>query len=160
MSAYSNEALFDATMFVNFRKRISKNLINKINKRMVMRERKKKEIEEKSERKEEEKESQIKNKGKLILDASCAPADLSYPRYPQDLGILNQARKKTENILDCLYQSLRIKLKKKPRTYRKRARKDYLKVAKKRRCSQKERREAIKKQLQYIKRNLSQMDQS
>lgn len=125
MSAYSNEALFDATMFVNFRKRISKNLINKINKRMVMRERKKKEIEEKSERKEEEKESQIKNKGKLILDASCAPADLSYPRYPQDLGILNQARKKTENILDCLYQSLRIKLKKKPRTYRKRARKDY-----------------------------------
>jgi len=155
MSAYSNEALFDATMFVNFRKRISKNLINKINKRMVMRERKKKEIEEKSERKEEEKESQIKNKGKLILDASCAPADLS---YPQDLGILNQARKKTENILDCLYQSLRIKLKKKPRTYRKRARKDYLKVAKKRRCSQKERREAIKKQLQYIKRNLSQIE--
>lgn len=134
MSAYSNEALFDATMFVNFRKRISNNLINKINKRMVMRERRKKEIEEKSERKEEEKESQIKNKGKLILDASCAPADLS---YPQDLGILNQARKKTENILDCLYQSLRIKLKKKPRTYRKRARKDYLKVAKKRRCSQK-----------------------
>ncbi len=142
MSAYSNEPLFDATMFVNFRKRISKNLINKINKIMVMRERKKKEIEEKSEIKEEEKESQIKNKGKLILDASCAPADLS---YPQDLGILNQARKKTENILDCLYQNLRIKLKKKPITYRKRARKDYLKVAKKRRCSQKERREAIKK---------------
>jgi hypothetical protein len=53
---------------------------------------------------------------------------------------------------------LRIKLKKKPRTYRKRARKDYLKVAKKRRCSQKERREAIKKQLQYIKRNLSQIE--
>jgi hypothetical protein len=155
MSAYSNEEPFDATMLVNFRKRISKNLINKINKRMVKKEREKKEIEEKSERKEEEKESQIKNKGKLILDASCAPADIS---YPQDLGILNQARKKTENILDCLYQNLKVKLNKKPRTYRKRARKDYLKVAKKRRCSQKERREAIKKQLQYIKRNLSQIE--
>jgi IS5 family transposase len=154
MSAYSNEELFDATMLVHFRKRISKNLVNKVNKRMVMREREKKEIEEKSQTKEE-KEGEIKNRGKLILDASCAPADIS---YPQDLGILNQARKQTERILDCLYQSGKVKLKKKPRTYRKRARKDYLKVAKKRRCSQKERREAIKKQLQYIKRNLSQIE--
>jgi transposase, IS5 family len=154
MSAYSNEELFDATMLVHFRKRISKNLINKINKKMVKKEREKKENEENNQTKEE-KEGETKNRGKLILDATCTPADIS---YPQDLGILNQARKKTENILDCLYQNLRVKLKKKPRTYRKRARKDYLKVAKKRRCSQKERREAIKKQLQYIKRNLSQIE--
>ncbi len=54
MSAYSNEALFDATMFVNFRKRISKNLINKINKRMVMREKRrklKKKVKEKKKKK-------------------------------------------------------------------------------------------------------------
>ena len=50
-------------------------------------------------------------------------------------------------------------LDKKPRTYRKIARKDYLEVAKKRRVSQKERRKAIKKQLQYIKRNLSHIEQ-
>lgn len=46
----------------------------------------------------------------------------------------------------------------KPRTYKKKARKDYLKVAKKRRPSRKERTEAIAKQLQYVKRNLSHIE--
>ncbi len=50
-------------------------------------------------------------------------------------------------------------LEKKPRTYREKARKDYLEVAKKRRVPQNDRRKAIKKQLQYIKRNLSHIDQ-
>ena len=92
------------------------------------------------------------NKGKLILDATCAPADIS---YPNDLGLLNKAREQTEKIIDTLYKPIKEKLKKKPRTYRKRARKDYLKVAKKRRVTKKERRKAIKKQLQYINRNSS-----
>lgn len=60
----------------------------------------------------------------------------------------------TEKILDSLYKSYQTKGAKKPRTYRKKARKDYLKIAKKRRPSRKERRWAIAKQLQYIKRNL------
>jgi len=34
------------------------------------------------------KEGEPKNRGKLILDATCAPADIS---YPTDLGLLNQA---------------------------------------------------------------------
>ena len=29
------------------------------------------------------------NKGKLIMDATCVPADI---RYPTDLGLLNEAR--------------------------------------------------------------------
>ncbi len=78
--------------------------------------------------------------------------------YPNDLGILNQARKQTEKIIDSLYKISQTKLKKKPRIYKKKARKDYLKVAKKRRPSQKERRDAIDKQLRYIKRNLSQIE--
>ncbi len=45
-----------------------------------------------------------------------------------------------------------------PRTYRKKARKDYLKVAKKRCVSGKKRTDAIAKQLQYIKRNLSHIE--
>ena len=74
------------------------------------------------------------------------------------MAILNQARKQSEKILDSLHQNRQNKLDKKPRTYRKKARKDYLKVAKKRRVSRKERTEAIAKQLQYIKRNLSHID--
>ena len=70
------------------------------------------------------------------------------------MGILNAARKQTEKIIDSLYNTCQTKGNKKPRTYRKKARKDYLKVAKKRRPSRQERRRAIAQQLKYIKRNL------
>jgi transposase, IS5 family len=92
----------------------------------------------------------------LILDATCAPGDIS---YPTDLNLLNQARKQTERIIDLLYEQIKGTLEKKPRTYREIARRDYLEVAKKRRVSQKDRRKAIRKQLQYLKRNLSYIDQ-
>ncbi|MCC3506712.1 MAG: IS5/IS1182 family transposase, partial [Microcoleus sp. PH2017_19_SFW_U_A] len=44
--------------------------------------------------------SEPKNQGKLILDATCAPADI---KYPTDLGLLNQAREHTEKIIDSLH---------------------------------------------------------
>ena len=91
----------------------------------------------------------------MILDATCAPADI---RYPNDLGILNQAREQTERIIDKLYGQSKDKTDRKPRTYRNTARKEYLLVAKKRRVSKKQRKKAIKKQLQYIKRNLGIID--
>jgi hypothetical protein len=72
---------------------------------------------------------------------------------------LNQVRKHTEQIIDTLYKSVKGKLKKKPRTYRKLARKSYLEVAKKRNARAKTRRKAIKKQLQYIQRNLGHIEQ-
>ncbi len=78
--------------------------------------------------------------------------------YPNDLGILNQARRQTEKIIDSLYKNRKHQLDKKPRTYKKKPRKDYLKVAKKRSPSRKERSDAIEKQLQYIKRNLSHIE--
>jgi len=43
-----------------------------------------------------------KNQGKLIIDATCAPADI---REPTDLNILNQGRIKTEKIIDIFYRS-------------------------------------------------------
>ncbi len=39
---------------------------------------------------ESDTQSQPENRGKLILDASCAPADIS---YPTDLNLLNQRKK-------------------------------------------------------------------
>lgn len=104
----------------------------------------------------EKEDSTPKNCGKLVLDATCAPGDIS---YPTDLELLNQARKQTEKIIDLLYEQVKLQVDKKPRTYREVARKDYLEVAKKRRVSKKERRKAIRKQLQYIKRNFSHIDQ-
>ncbi len=48
---------------------------------------------------------------------------------------------------------------KKPRTYRNKARKDYLALAKQKRPTRNKRRQAIKKQLQYINRNLAHIEQ-
>lgn len=79
------------------------------------------------------------------------PADI---RYPNDLGLLNQAREQTERTIDKLYKRIEEKVKKKPRTYRNKARKEYLLVAKKRKVTRNDRRKAVKKQLQYIRRNL------
>lgn len=157
LSEYRNEAPFDASMLVHFRTRINGNLVNKVNRVMVKRMREassKPSPENQSETAEEG--SQRKNRGKLIADATCAPADIT---YPTDLKILNKAREQTEKIIDSLHRSRQDKSEKKPRTYRKTARKDYLEVAKQRRPSRQKRRKAIKKQLQYIKRNLGYIDQ-
>ena len=56
------------------------------------------------------------NQGKLILDASCAPADI---RYPTDLNLIGEAREKREAIIDVLHAPLRGE-RKKVRTYRNR----------------------------------------
>jgi transposase, IS5 family len=71
---------------------------------------------------------------------------------------LNQARKQTEKIIDILYDRLEEKPSKKPITQRIVAKKGYLKIAKKRRVTKKQRRKAIKKQLQYINRNLGHIE--
>jgi len=149
LEVYENEEAFDASMLVHFRQRIGMDLVNQINKKMV------KEAEEEILPKVEEKgEGENQNRGKLLIDATCAPADI---KYPTDIGILNEAREKTEKIIDSLYKKSK-KKGKKPRTYRRRARKDYLKLSKKRRPSRKERRKGIKKQIQYIQRNLSHIE--
>src|SRR4028118_1863134 len=83
-------------------------------------------------------------------------ADIS---YPTDLGLLNRARVHTEKIIDILYKQVKERIPKKPRTYRNLARKDYLLIAKQRRPSRHKKRQAIKKQLQYIKRNLAHIEQ-
>ena len=114
-------------MLVHFRERIDANSINQINTDMVKKRGDKKEDkEEKTQNLEEIKENQ--NQGKLIIDATCAPADIS---YSTDLHLLNQGRTKTEKIIDILYEAFKSQFEKKPITYRQIARKEYLKVAKK-----------------------------
>jgi hypothetical protein len=91
--------------------------------------------------------------GKLILDATVAPQAI---RYPTDLSLLNEAREISEQIIDVLYPQT--PLQKKPRTYRKKARKAYLALVKQRRPAGKVRRRGIKQQLQYLRRNLKHIE--
>ena len=156
LNCYQQEPPLEASMLVHFRKRINVDLVNKINKEIVRREKDQSDKEVKKKDFLQEKGEKIKNQGKLILDATCAPADI---KYPTDLGILNQARIETERIIDNLYKVLRGKLREKPRTSRKIARKEYLKVAKKRNLSYQERRKAIGKQLKYLKKNLGHIEE-
>ena len=94
------------------------------------------------------------HQGKLLLDATVCPQAI---RYPTDLNLLNEAREFSEQIIDILYASQK-QQGKKPRTYRIKARKDYLKIAKQKRASAKGRRRGIKQQLQYLRRNLKHIE--
>ena len=88
------------------------------------------------------------NSGTLVLDATCCPADIA---YPQDIDLLNQAREKAEKTVDELCKMTGQKI---PRMYRKRARKDYLHLSKSKKRSAKAIRSAVRKQLQYIRRDI------
>ena len=81
--------------------------------------------------------------GKMISDATACPQDIG---YPTDLNLLNESREKSEELIDTLYL-LSTLASDKPRTYRKKARKDYLKTAQKKSKSNKEIRQALRKQL-------------
>ena len=96
--------------------------------------------------------TESENKGTLILDATCAPQNIS---YPQDINLLNEARENLESIIDqicCDYNFY------KPRMYRQKARKDYLALAKCKKRTAKRVRKAIGKQLGYISRDLGYID--
>jgi len=87
------------------------------------------------------------------MDATVAPADI---KYPTDLSLLNEAREEAERLVDELWSGASGE--RKPRTYRKKARKAYLAVSKKRRPRAKTIRKAIKAQLGFLKRDISHID--
>ena len=65
--------------------------------------------------------------GTLILDATCSPVD---SRLLQDFSRLNEAREKTDEIIDVLHRQVAAKGERHPRTYREVIRKAYLGMAK------------------------------
>jgi len=94
------------------------------------------------------------NQGKLIADATCAPADI---RYPTDVSLVNEAREKTDELIDELHIPLVGKTVR-PRTYRVKARRAFVAFTKKKRPGRKAVRRARKQQLGYLRRNLDQID--
>ena len=95
-----------------------------------------------------------KNQGKLILDATCAPADI---RYPTDISLLNEAREKLDDIIDTVHKTLG-KPGRRPRTYRQIARKAYLRIVHNKKPGKKFIRKAVGQQLRYVGRNLRAVD--
>ena len=153
---YDDEKLpFDPSLMVYFRKRLTPEVLGEINE-MIVRDAKERQVKEAG-FKDDDDDSDGQpgtggNSGTMIVDATCAPSNI---RYPQDVSLLNVARENAETLLDVLHDPADGK---KPRTYRKRARKDYLKYTRCRKHTAKMSRKAIGKQLAYLRRDLDAID--
>jgi IS5 family transposase len=175
-TGYSSKAPFDPSMMVHFRKRFSQEDLRRINeliaeRGMAM------VIEAVASRSDgddpgepaADAENQLtlddlvkpadwpegKNWGTLTIDASCTPADIT---YPTDLKLLNEARESTERIIDDLCEQSSEFRKHRPRYDRGRARTNFLRVAKQKKPRSRKIKAAIRCQLDYLKRNLDSID--
>lgn len=136
MKEYVDRCPFGASTMVAFRKRFSEEDLSEILEMTIPKE-------EDGDENDEPPEG-----GTLIMDATCCPADIA---YPQDVNLLNEAREKLEELIDEVCEA---HSQPKPRTYRKQARKAYLKISKSKKRTAKQLRKAIKAQLQYIRRDV------
>ena len=159
---YRSERPFDPSLLVTFRKRLPEEVMNRIIERSFI-EAAGKDDEDKSDKGggqgssgDEDSGTDTKeppNKGTLIIDATCTPADIA---FPTDLELCDKARRWTEVILDRywkLFGSLS-RTGEKPRTYREVARRRFLKLNKRRKKSVKKIRKELRYQLGCIHRNL------
>ena len=96
-----------------------------------------------------------KNWGTLSIDASCTPADIT---YPTDLKLLNEARESTDRIIDDLCKQRSSLRKHRPRYDRGSARANFLNVAKQKKPRRRRIQAAIRRQLDYLQRNLDAID--
>jgi transposase, IS5 family len=171
-SSFTTDEIFDPSLFVDIRKRMGDTQLNTINEEIVRlhysasqsKVEQTKPID--SEKDKEQIPSQddgdkipqvtapqnetFSHEGRMITDATACPQDIA---FPTDLNLLNDAREKSELLIDILY-NIRVFEKKKPRTYRENARKLYLNVAQNKNKSKKTIRKAIGNQLSFLKRNI------
>ncbi len=155
-SSFSTEPPFDPSLFVNFRKRLGIDQINLINENILGLSHPKTDAStddtnntdnsggessavETGMTEVDMSANQVTHKGKLITDATACPQNIA---YPTDLNLLSDAREKTEELIDKLYDEFRHGVK--PRTYRKVARKEYLKTAQLKKKSKKQVHNAVK----------------
>lgn len=166
LPGFQSKKPFHPSLMVHFRKRLGEDVVNKVNEWIVM-EACDMDGDDEDESSDDdssgngspghvEQSSRTDtsvaktNKGKLMLDATCTPADIA---FPTDLSLLNTAREKLEEMIDDLHVSQR-GTNAKPRTYRQRARKQYLAVTKQRRVNYRVLRKAVGQQLRYVSRDL------
>jgi hypothetical protein len=150
-SSFNDAPPFDPSLFVEFRKRLGLDKINALNetilKTKIELDSKNKGVKKETDRNDDDLDT---HKGSLIIDATACPQDIA---YPTDLNLLNDAREKSEFLMDFAFKFCTLKTK--PRNYREVARKDYLKVAQKKSKTRKDIRSSIRKQLSYLRRNIA-----
>jgi hypothetical protein len=158
LSEFTHKAPIDASSLTHFRKRITPKMLGKLNDCVLGL----KQGEQKDEEapkddpprgtnagQQSETPEHEQGEGTLILDATCVPQAI---RYPTDISLLNEARELLEKMVGAGYQAGGWQ--KKPRTYCRTARKDYLRYARNRKPSLKQRYKVLKRQLGYVARDI------
>ena len=152
LPGYQEEKPYAPSLLVEFRKRLTEEILGEINEMIIACNHPDDRPPSGSGNADNNADSDTTNSGTMILDATCAPQNIA---YPQDINLLNEARMNLEEIIDTLCYEYN---EPKPRTYRQNARRDYLSLAKRKKRSAKIIRKAIKKQLQYNRRDLAYID--
>jgi len=172
LTSFQHEAPFDQSTMTLFRRRVSTEMLAELNDFIIGRANPyaKKEVERSgggsgtdgtdggggaggSNENPEPSQSQPSEpepQGTMTLDATCAPQDI---HFPTDIRLLNEAREALEAMIDTVYG-----VGKKPRTYRRKARKDYLRYARNRKPTSNLLRKSLRKQLGYIARDLGYLE--
>ena len=138
-SGYKDEPPFAPSLFVEIRKRMGEEVFASFEQVIL----------EKIGKPRPSSPQPVENRGKMLVDATVAEQSV---KYPTDISLLNKSREISEILIDELYALSDYS--KKPRTYRQKARRQYLILAKNKKPSLKVRRRGIREQLQYLRRNL------
>ena len=175
--SFTSKAPFDSSLFVEIRKRLGMEQLNRINDAIyqasmknwdsIVKESSVAAQDEDNDGPTSEEQSSVSiesdettqasnpiNHGRMLVDATACPQDIA---FPTDLGILNASREKCEEIIDKLYKPA-LHGPVKPRTYREKARRAYLNTTKKKNKTRAELKVAIGKQLRFVNRDLKIID--
>lgn len=157
--SFTTKKAFDPSLFVDIRKRLGGEEFDGFNKVVIERAEQLKPHQSRIKRKDTDKDkdkedngeglSSNPNRGTLKADATVADQEI---KFPTDLNLLSISRENLERMIDILYDANQDK--KKPRDYRRKARKEYLNLTKKRRKGKKLLRRGLKAQLQFVARDL------
>lgn len=149
LNEFSPHPIFDPSLFVEVRKRISANVFDILNVELI------KSVTTEDDQKHNEKRKNEDdlppNKGKLQADATVADQHIA---YPTDNGLLNECRKQCENFIDTLYDK-NDKKGVKPRTYRKVINKAFLSYSKTKKKRKSAHRKMTRKLLECVKRDIN-----
>ncbi len=157
---FQTEPPFNASLMTHFRKRLSAEVINRFNEKVIELARRDVPPEDDpppddgGKSSPDESPSEPKNAGTIIMDATCAPADI---KYPTDLNLVNDARELSEGIIDQLRKQ-QDNPSPRPRTKSQICRKRYLEIIKHPKCGVSKRRGALRFLLNAVRRNLEFID--
>lgn len=148
LAAFQTEPIFDSSLFVTIRKRLGEEGFNELNEYLI------KSLSANQDKrniaKKKDENDTPPNKGKLQADATVADQHIA---FPTDAKLLNESRKKLEQMIDKLY-TYDDNLATKPRTYRRVISTAFLNYSKKKRKTNRDHRRIKKRLLLSVKRNL------